>query len=115
MSNIIKKVMNRNFLKMRHLFVMHFTFVLVALFPLGNCEFNSFRQLELDDKDFLERIDRSDDYLDDSDIKFQDQESSENSIASPYKYHFNVVDEEEQVYQQQKQQRENGVRTSLIF
>ena len=100
---------------MRHLFVMHLTVVLVAFLPIGNCEFNSFRQLELDDKDFLERIDRSDDYLDDSDIKFQDQESSENSIASPYKYHFNVVDEEEQVYQQQKQQRENGVSLSLKF
>ena len=100
---------------MRHIFVMHFIFVLVALFPLGNCEFNSFRQLKLDDKDFLERIDRSDDYLDDSDIKFQDQENSENSIASPYKYHFNVVDEEEQVYQQQKQQRENGVSPYLKY
>ena len=76
-----------------------------------NCQFSSFKEIDLgDDDEYLGRQDRSDDFYDDEDINIVDQESLENSVEyAPYKYQFNVQDDEEQVYQHQKQQREKGV------
>ena len=76
-----------------------------------NCQFSSFKEIDLgDDDEYLGRQDRSDDFYDDEDISIVDQESLENSVEyAPYKYQFNVQDDEEQVYQHQKQQREKGV------
>ena len=46
---------------------------------------------------------------DDEDIKFDGQEPAENEVDAKYQYSFNVIDEEEQVYQSQTQSRDNGV------
>ena len=80
--------------------------ILGALIPNGGCQFSSFLEVDLDDVSYPESIDRSDDFFEDDDIKLEDQE---NIVNAAYKYQFNVIDEEEQVYQHQKQEREKGV------
>ena len=91
-----------------------FCFIFAALVSNGVCQFSSFLEVELDDDDtYFDVIDRSDDYIEDDDLKFEDQEQLENVVDASYKYQFNVVDEEEQVYQHQKQERDKGVGLSL--
>ena len=96
---------------MGHQLLMHVLLglTLSTLIPNGGCQFSSFLEVDLDDIVYPDKIDRSDNFFDDDDIKLEDQESSENAIDDEYKYQFNVIDEEEQVYQHQKQQREKGV------
>ena len=98
---------------MGHQYLVHIFLLLsfVAFVPNINCQFSSFKEIDLgDEDDYLGRQDRSDDLYDDDDINIADQESLENSVEyAPYKYQFNVQDDEEQVYQHQKQQREKGV------
>ena len=95
---------------MRHHSLMQVVFILVlgSLIPLGKCQFSSFEEVDLDDE-YLERDYRSDDSFGDDDVELSDQERFQNAVAAPYKYQFNVIDEEEQVYQHQKQEREKGV------
>ena len=95
---------------MRHQYLMQALLFLAfgAFIQNANCQFSSFKEIDLGDDDYLERQDR--DFYDDVDIDIGDQESLENSVEyAPYKYQFNVKDDEEQVYQHQKQQREKGV------
>ena len=95
---------------MRHQYLMQALLFLTlgAFIQNANSQFSSFKEIDLGDDDYLERQDR--DFYDDDDIDIGDQESLENSVEyAPYKYQFNVKDDEEQVYQSQKQQREKGV------
>ena len=85
-----------------------------TLIENGRCRrFSSFQEVDLDEDNYPDSIDRSDHFFEDDDIKLEDQESYENVVDAAYKYQFNVIDEEEQVYQHQKQQREKGVRKYL--
>ena len=107
----------RNSLIMGHQHLMRtFLFLALGVFIQNvNCQFSSFKEIDLgDDDEYLGRQDRSDDFYDDEDINIVDQESLENTVEyAPYKYQFNVQDDEEQVYQHQKQQREKGVILNL--
>ena len=97
---------------MGHHYLMQFLLISIlgTLIQNGNCQFKSFKEIDLGDDDYLERQDRSDNFYDDEDINVNDQESLQNSVVdAPYRYQFNVQDDEEQVYQHQKQQREKGV------
>ena len=76
--------------------------VLSLFIPNGHCKFNSFQEIDL-----------GDDYVQDDDIDLVDQEYSENTVDDRYKYSFNVIDEEEQVYQSQRQEREKGVGSRI--
>lgn len=95
---------------MRHHSLMQVVFILVlgTLIPIGKCQFSSFKEVELDDE-YLGREDRSDDFYGDDDVELSESERFQKAVAAPYKYQFNVVDDEAQVYQYQKQQREKGI------
>jgi hypothetical protein len=96
---------------MRHhtLIQVFILFILGICIPNGYCQFSSFKEIELEDDGYLGRDDRSQDFYEDDDVRLVDQESLENVVDAPYKYQFNVIDDEQQVYQHQKQQREKGV------
>ena len=76
--------------------------------PHGYCKgkFSSFQEIDLE---YDDDIDRSGDFIGDDDIDLSEQDYSENAVDASYKYSFNVIDDEEQVYQQQKQERDKGV------
>jgi hypothetical protein len=92
---------------MRHLILVQVVilFLLGLCIPKGYCQFSSFKEIDLGDDGYLGRDDRSGDFYGDDDVDYD----VENVVEAPYKYAFNVVDDEQQVYQQQKQQREKGV------
>ena len=102
---------------MRHhtLMQVFILFILGICIPNGYCQFSSFKEIELEDDGYLGRDDRSQDLYEDDDVRLVDQESLENVVDAPYKYQFNVIDDEQQVYQHQKQQREKGVCRNKII
>ena len=95
---------------MKHHILMQLSLGLIlSLFiQHGYCKgkFSSFQEIDLE---YDDDIGRSDDFVGDDDIKLSDQDYSENTVDAKYKYSFNVIDEEEQVYQSQKQERDKGV------